>query len=117
MLYYLFTAFADRLGPARVFRYPSFRIPAAALTALVLMLWLFPRFIDWLRHHQAGNTQVREDTPERHQKTKHGTPTMGGLFILACVLVAALLFLKSQVKPSIQKRFNRSFLSSVRVLL
>jgi phospho-N-acetylmuramoyl-pentapeptide-transferase len=92
MLYYLFTAFADRLGPARVFRYPSFRIPAAALTALVLMLWLFPRFIDWLRHHQAGNTQVREDTPERHQKTKHGTPTMGGLFILACVLVAALLW-------------------------
>lgn len=92
MLYYLFTQLAEHIGFFRVFRYPSFRIPAAALTSLVVMLWLFPRFIDWLRLTQAGATKVREDTPERHQKTKHGTPTMGGLFILLTVALATLLW-------------------------
>ena len=81
MLYHLFTYFTDKVGLFRVFRYPSFRIPAAALTALVLTLWLFPRFIDLLRERQHGQTKVREDTPDTHKK-KHGTPTMGGLFIL-----------------------------------
>ena len=42
MLYYLFTEIFDSFGPARVFQYPSFRIPAAALTALVLTLVFFP---------------------------------------------------------------------------
>ncbi|MEK7705319.1 MAG: phospho-N-acetylmuramoyl-pentapeptide-transferase [Myxococcota bacterium] len=91
MLYLLCTHFADLVGPLRVFRYPSFRIPAAALTALVLTLWLFPRFIDMLRRHQLGATNVREDTPEQHQQ-KQGTPTMGGLFILIAVLVGTLLW-------------------------
>src|SRR5271168_3523116 len=91
MLYHFFTFFADRVGPFRVFRYPSFRVPAAALTALALTLWLFPRFIEWLRAQQGGQTQVREDTPETHKK-KTGTPTMGGLFILMAVLFASGLW-------------------------
>ncbi len=91
MLYHLFTTFVDRLGVLRVFRYPSFRIPAAALTALVLTLWLFPWFIEVLRRYQGGLTQVREDTPDRH-KAKNGTPTMGGLFILIAVLCSTLLW-------------------------
>lgn len=91
MLYHLFTFFADRVGFFRVFRYPSFRVPAAALTALVMMLWLFPRCIDWLRMLQGGTTKVREDTPETHKK-KTGTPTMGGLFILLSVLFSTGLW-------------------------
>ena len=91
MLYHLFTAMADDLGPLRVFRYPSFRIPAAALTALVLTLWLFPRFIERLRKLQRGVSNVREDTPEGHQ-VKAGTPTMGGLFILIAVVSSSLLW-------------------------
>jgi len=91
MLYHLFTTFAEQVGPFRVFRYPSFRIPAAALTALALTLWLFPRFIEALRVRQRGASNVREDTPEHHQQ-KQGTPTMGGLFILFAVVVAALLW-------------------------
>ncbi len=90
MLYQLFSRMADP-GPFRVFQYPSFRIPAAALTALLLTLWLFPRFIEWLRAFQHGVSNVREDTPEQHQK-KSGTPTMGGLFILFSVLSASLLW-------------------------
>jgi len=91
MFYWLFTELRDVVGPLRVFRYPSFRIPAAALTAMVLTLWLFPRFIAWLRHSQLGSANVREDTPERHQQ-KQGTPTMGGLFILIAVLIAVGLW-------------------------
>ncbi|MBT6178885.1 MAG: phospho-N-acetylmuramoyl-pentapeptide-transferase [Deltaproteobacteria bacterium] len=91
MLYHLFTAWADVIGPFRVFRYPSFRIPAAALTALVLMLWLFPRFIEFLRSQQHGVSNVREDTPEQHQ-VKRGTPTMGGVFILITLMVSTLLW-------------------------
>ena len=91
MLYYLFTEIFDSFGPARVFQYPSFRIPAAALTALVLTLVLFPKFIDYLRFKQHGISNVREDTPEQHQK-KVGTPTMGGLFILGALAISTLLW-------------------------
>jgi phospho-N-acetylmuramoyl-pentapeptide-transferase len=91
MLYHLFTAFVDSVGPFNVFRYPSFRMPAAALTALALTLWLFPWFIEKLKRLQRGASNVREDTPEQHQK-KEGTPTMGGVFILLAVTVATLLW-------------------------
>jgi len=91
MFYHLFTAFIDSVGPFNVFRYPSFRMPAAALTGLVLTLWLFPWFIEELRRLQHGVSNVREDTPEQHQK-KRGTPTMGGVFILIAVTVATLLW-------------------------
>jgi phospho-N-acetylmuramoyl-pentapeptide-transferase len=57
----------------------------------VLTLWLFPRFIEWLRRTQLGASNVREDTPERHQQKK-GTPTMGGVFILVAVFIAAGLW-------------------------
>lgn len=91
MLYYLFTEFFESFGPARVFQYPSFRIPAAALTALLITLLFFPRFIEFLREKQHGVSNVREDTPEQHQK-KTGTPTMGGLFILGALLISTLLW-------------------------
>ena len=40
---------------------------------------------------QHGEDTIREDTPERH-RTKAGTPTMGGLLILAAILVSTLLW-------------------------
>lgn len=91
MFYHLFTALMHVVGPFRVFRYPSFRIPAATISALVVTLLFFPMFIDWLRRKQGGADNVREDTPEQHQK-KRGTPTMGGVFVLASVLLSTLLW-------------------------
>ena len=91
MLYHFFTSLKDSLGPLRLFQYPSFRAPAATLTALALSLWLFPGFIERLRRWQRGATPVREDVPERHQG-KHGTPTMGGLFLVLCVALCSLLW-------------------------
>ncbi len=91
MLYLLFTMLADEVGPFRVFRYPSFRVPAAALTALCVTLLLFPRFIARMRALQYGSSNVREDTPARHLQ-KSGTPTMGGLFVLIAVVGSILLW-------------------------
>jgi len=91
MLYNLLQQFPDLDGPWRVLQYPSFRIPAAALSALIIMLTLFPKFIEFLRRFQHGVSNVREDTPEQHQK-KTGTPTMGGLFILIALVVSTLLW-------------------------
>jgi phospho-N-acetylmuramoyl-pentapeptide-transferase len=72
-------------------RYPSFRIVAAGVAALLIGMLVGPLLIDRLRFSQHGQSNVREDTPESHQKKK-GTPTMGGLIILLCIAGATLLF-------------------------
>jgi len=71
-------------------RYPSFRIMAAGVSALVMGMIIGPRLIQQLRFAQHGQSNVREDTPEAHQKKK-GTPTMGGALILLCIAVATVL--------------------------
>jgi phospho-N-acetylmuramoyl-pentapeptide-transferase len=91
MLYALLYPLAGRFGVFNVLRYPSFRIVAAGLTALVLGLLLGPIFIERMRVLQYGSTNVREDTPETHKK-KAGTPSMGGVLLLLAVVVATLLF-------------------------
>ncbi|HYD39476.1 MAG TPA: phospho-N-acetylmuramoyl-pentapeptide-transferase [Anaeromyxobacter sp.] len=91
MLYHLLYPLADRFGLFNVLRYPSFRIVAAGLTAMLLGLLLGPIFIERMRILQYGHTNVREDTPETHKK-KAGTPSMGGALILLAVTVATLLF-------------------------
>ena len=91
MFYLLSTYLQESFGPIRVFQYPSFRIPLAVLTSLVVTLWLFPRFIELLRQRQHGVSNVREDTPEQHQQ-KSGTPTMGGLFIVLAVVATTMLW-------------------------
>jgi len=91
MLYHLLYPLAGRFGPFNVLRYPSFRILAAGFTALLLGLLLGPLFIERLREAQYGSSNVREDTPEAHQR-KSGTPSMGGMLILFSLCVATLLF-------------------------
>jgi phospho-N-acetylmuramoyl-pentapeptide-transferase len=79
-------------------RYPTFRIIAGGVSSLVLGMLLGPRLIERLRVAQHGHSNVREDTPETHQK-KQGTPTLGGSLILLGVFCGTLLFadLKSRV--------------------
>ena len=91
MLYHLLSPLAYKLSLLNVLRYPSFRIVAAGLTAMVLGLLLGPIFIERMRVLQYGSTNVREDTPDTHKK-KAGTPSMGGALILASVAIATLLF-------------------------
>jgi phospho-N-acetylmuramoyl-pentapeptide-transferase len=91
MLYHLLYPLAGKWGVFNVLRYPSFRILAAGFTALLLGLLLGPTFIERMRAIQYGASNVREDTPEAHQK-KSGTPSMGGALILFALAVATLLF-------------------------
>ena len=66
------------------------RAICAVLTALSLSLMLGPLMIRKLSHHQIGQT-VRQDGPPTHFD-KVGTPTMGGLLILATVIFSTLLW-------------------------
>jgi phospho-N-acetylmuramoyl-pentapeptide-transferase len=91
MLYHLLYPLAGKFGLFNVLRYPSFRIIAAGFTALLLGLLLGPLFIERMREIQYGSTNVREDTPDTHQK-KIGTPSMGGALILFCMVLSTLLF-------------------------
>jgi phospho-N-acetylmuramoyl-pentapeptide-transferase len=91
MLYLLLYPMAQRFTVLNVLRYPSFRIVAAGLTALVLGLLLGPWFIERMRKLQYGHSNVREDTPDGH-KSKSGTPSMGGALILLALVAATLLF-------------------------
>src|SRR6478736_2437641 len=64
---------------------------AAGIFSLVLVMWVGPSLIDQLRFQQHGQSNVREDVPDTHQKKK-GTPTMGGSLILLCIGVGTVLF-------------------------
>jgi phospho-N-acetylmuramoyl-pentapeptide-transferase len=79
-------------------RYPTFRIVAAGVSSLLIGMLVGPRLIERLRVAQHGQSNVREDTPESHQKKK-GTPTLGGSLILLGIFLGTLLFadLKSRV--------------------
>jgi phospho-N-acetylmuramoyl-pentapeptide-transferase len=93
MLYYLFT-YLDELGMpgAGVFDYISFRAAMAIIASLLISMVFGNRLINLLRKQQVGET-VR-DLGLEGQKEKEGTPTMGGLIILASILIPTLLFAK-----------------------
>ncbi|MBJ6759199.1 phospho-N-acetylmuramoyl-pentapeptide-transferase [Myxococcaceae bacterium JPH2] len=93
MLYFLYEAIQNtEAGRILNFlRYPTFRIIAAGVFALLLGMLIGPRVIARLRLTQHGQSNVREDTPDSHQKKK-GTPTMGGALILVCIAAGTMLF-------------------------
>jgi phospho-N-acetylmuramoyl-pentapeptide-transferase len=73
-----------------VFSYLTFRAIISTLTALFISLYFGPKLIRYLQKMQIGQT-VRDDGPESHL-SKSGTPTMGGLLILASIVVSVLLW-------------------------
>ena len=95
MFYYLFS-WLDHLNfpGAGLFQFISFRASLALITSLVVSVIIGKRIIARLRRQQIGET-VR-DLGLAGQLEKSGTPTMGGLIILAAILVPTLLFAKLQ---------------------
>jgi phospho-N-acetylmuramoyl-pentapeptide-transferase len=91
MLYLLLVPLAKDHIAFNVFRYITFRAAMATVSALVICFVVGPWVIQRLRELQQGGETIREDTPARH-RAKAGTPTMGGLVILAAVLVSTLLW-------------------------
>jgi phospho-N-acetylmuramoyl-pentapeptide-transferase len=73
-----------------VFRYITVRTAAATISALAISLLLGPWLVRKLREFQIGQI-IRQDGPDSH-RAKAGTPTMGGLLILAATLIPTLLW-------------------------
>ncbi len=91
MLYYLFTYLDQFDFPgAGMFQYLTFRASFAVITSLVISMVIGKRIIKLLHKKQIGET-VR-DLGLEGQSQKQGTPTMGGIIILASILIPVLLF-------------------------
>jgi phospho-N-acetylmuramoyl-pentapeptide-transferase len=89
---YLIAQYFEFEGLANLIRYQSFRAGAALMTALVIGLFIGPRFINMLRLRQGKGQPIREDGPQSHL-AKRGTPTMGGLMILIALVISMLIWM------------------------
>ncbi|UZD21075.1 phospho-N-acetylmuramoyl-pentapeptide-transferase [Algoriphagus halophytocola] len=92
MLYPLFD-YLDKvldIPGAGVFQYISFRAGMAAVFSLIITISFGHKIIAWIRNKQIGET-VR-DLGLDGQQEKKGTPTMGGLMMIAAILIPTLLF-------------------------
>ena len=91
MLYYLFD-YLDTLDipGAGVFQYISFRAGMAAFISLLITITFGKNLINILRKKQVGE-DIR-DLGLAGQIQKKGTPTMGGIIIIAAILIPTLLF-------------------------
>ncbi len=92
MLYYLFMYLKKQFDfpGAGVFQYISFRAACAIILSLLISMVFGGKIIKHLRKKQIGET-VR-DLGLEGEKTKQGTPTMGGFIILSGILIPTLLF-------------------------
>jgi phospho-N-acetylmuramoyl-pentapeptide-transferase len=91
MLYYLFVyLLRPHFSPLNVFRYITVRTAMASTSALLLSLLMGPWVIERLRDLQVKQ-YIREEGPKAHQK-KAGTPTMGGVLIVAAIIIPTLLW-------------------------
>ncbi|MEW5842411.1 MAG: phospho-N-acetylmuramoyl-pentapeptide-transferase [Bacteroidota bacterium] len=113
MFYYLFDWINQRFSPPGfdIFRFLTFRSALAAITALVMSLYIGPKIIDRLKKQQVDQP-IRDDGPTTHKK-KAGTPTMGGLIILFSVVVPVLLWSNIKSTYIILVLFGTIFLGAV----
>jgi len=89
------TAAAEYFSPLRLFRYITVRCAGAALTSLLLSLWLGPAVIVWLKQLKFG--QDYADKAELagsalDRLKKRGVPTMGGILIVLALNLTTLLW-------------------------
>ena len=94
MLYYLLYSLKDYFFAFNVFRYITFRSACAAVTALVLTIFLGPWMIRKLYGMKIGQTVRKEECLPLYalHHGKSGTPTMGGALILLAIVLSSLLW-------------------------
>lgn len=93
MLYYLFSYLQELDVPgAGVFEYITFRAAMATITSLIVSIFFGKKIIRLLQKRQIGE-EIR-DLGLEDQMKKKGTPTMGGLIIIAAIIIPTLLFAK-----------------------
>ncbi len=91
MLYYLFEYLEKMdIAGAGLFQFLSFRAALAAVTSLIVSMIFGKKIIRLLQKKQVG--EVVRDLGLDGQYAKKGTPTMGGLIIIAAILIPVLLF-------------------------
>jgi phospho-N-acetylmuramoyl-pentapeptide-transferase len=90
VLYHLLTPLTSEFFGFNVFNYISFRAAGATVTAILLAFIVGPAIIRRLKQKGVGQV-IRTDGPASHH-SKRGTPTMGGLIVLACTVVPTLLW-------------------------
>lgn len=91
-MFYWLSDLVGTIPGINVFRYITFRTGGAMVTGALVVFMFGPWIIDHLRLRQGKGQPIRADGPPTHLVTKKGTPTMGGLMILAGLLVATLLW-------------------------
>ncbi|MFH1678076.1 MAG: phospho-N-acetylmuramoyl-pentapeptide-transferase [Candidatus Omnitrophota bacterium] len=94
MLYHLLYPLRDIFFGFNIFRYITFRAAMAAFTAFICSLIFFPLLIQKLKAAGIGENIRREESADLYNlhQAKQGTPTMGGLLILAAILVSTFLW-------------------------
>lgn len=97
MLYYLFNYLHNEfdLAGAGVFQYISFRVSMAIILSLVISLLFGKSIVNYLKRKQIGET-IR-DLGLKGEESKRGTPTMGGLIIIAAIVIPTLLFARINI--------------------
>ena len=90
MLVWLASVLEQYFSGFHVISYLTVRAVLALMTALLLSLWIGPKMIKRLQIFKFGQ-EVRNDGPESHFQ-KRGTPTMGGIMILATITISTLLW-------------------------
>lgn len=90
-MFYWLAGLSDGGDIFNLFRYITFRAGGAFFTALVFGFIFGRPLINLLRRKQKKGQPIRDDGPQNHF-SKAGTPTMGGLLILAALTVATLLW-------------------------
>ncbi len=90
MFFHLLYPLHDQWSILNVFQYISFRAAYATVTALLISFIFGNWVISKLESMQIGET-IRSDGPQHHS-AKAGTPTMGGVLVLAAIVVPTLLW-------------------------
>ncbi len=90
MLYWLLVPLKEAFGFFNVFRYITVRTALAGITGLLISLVLGPWLVKQLKKYQIGE-EIRPDGPKSHSE-KRGTPTMGGILIIASTLIPTFLW-------------------------
>lgn len=89
MLYFIQELYINQFSYLRIFKSISIRMGIAFSISLFFMILFGNSFIKWLKIKKMGDT-IREEGPETHL-SKQGTPTMGGLLIIASILFSTII--------------------------
>ncbi len=94
MLYWLYEQLSagGHIPALNLLKYLTFRTGMSLFTAQLVVVALGSRFIRFMQVKQGKGQPIRKDGIERHVLEKTGTPTMGGVMILAGLLVGTLLW-------------------------